>query len=228
MVKYTSVVNPPVLAPLGAAVQRANRVYEAVLNGIIKGELAPGVQLKADTLAQQLRVSATPVRDALNRLVEDGLVYKLPYQGWFVCQSQDSEIRDLYEMRACLECFGVGRACERITPEELERLHAIQEIGDAALAREDMEAYRMYNQEFHLGIMRASQNSLLPVVFGQISMKTQMLSAKTIRTGRPSRAVEEHRCILRLIANRDGCAAQEVMRNHILGALEDILGHGPR
>ena len=73
MVQHTSKLNTPVLAPLGPVVQRANRVYEALLNGIIKGELAPGAQLKADTIAQQLRVSATPVRDALNHLVKDGL-----------------------------------------------------------------------------------------------------------------------------------------------------------
>lgn len=221
-----SQLKPPVLAPLGATVQRANRVYEALVNGIVKGELAPGSQLNADNIAQQLKVSPTPVRDALNRLVEDGLVHKTPYQGWFVCRLQEPEIRDLYEMRANLECFGIRLACERITQEELDQLHALQATGEADLAREDIEAYRLYNQEFHQGIMRAAKNSQLPAVFGQISLKTQMLSTKTIRSGRPSRAVQEHRDLLRLIANREACAAQARMQDHILGALENVLLNG--
>ena len=108
-----SELNIPALAPLVEPVPRAERVYEALLNGIIQGELAPGAQLNADNLAQLLKVSTTPVRDALNHLVKDGLVHKLPYQGWFVSRFQEREIRDIYEMRAGLECFSVRLACER-------------------------------------------------------------------------------------------------------------------
>ena len=225
MVIKKSASHVPVLAPLGAPVQRANRVYDALVDGIIKGEVAPGAQLNVDNIALQLKVSPTPIRDALNRLVEDGLVNKVPYQGWFVCRLEEPEIRDLYEMRASLECFGIGLACARITPEELDRLQALQETGDAELARGDMEAYRLYNKEFHLCIMRAAKNSQLPAVFGQISLKTQVLSTKTIQSGRASRAVQEHRSLLRHIANRDASAAQALMQEHILGALEDVLFH---
>lgn len=216
----------PALAPLDEPVQRAERVYQALLNGIIRGDLAPGAQLYADGIAQQLKVSTTPVRDALNHLAKDGLVIKLPYQGWFVCRFQEQEIRDVYEMRAGLECFSVRLACERITAGEIAWLRAHQATGEAALAREDMEAYRLYNQELHTAIMRAAKNSQLAAVVGQISLKTQMLSAKTIRLGRPSRALREHRDLIELVGTRDVCAAQELMRDHIFGALEDILRHG--
>jgi DNA-binding GntR family transcriptional regulator len=75
--------------------------------------------------------------------------------------------------------------------------------------------------------MRAARNSQLPAVAGQISLKTQMLSAKTIRLGgQPSRAVQEHRRLIDLIADRDARAAQELTQVHILSALEDILRHG--
>jgi DNA-binding GntR family transcriptional regulator len=220
-------LHTPEFAPLGETVQLPNRVYDALLNGIIKGDLAPGTQLKADKIAQQLGVSSTPVRDALSHLVEDGLVHKLPYQGWFVCRFQETEIRDLYEMRANLECFAVRQACKRITPEEVEQMRVLQATGEAALAREDTEAYRQYNQRFHTGIMRAAKNSQLPVVFGQISLRVQMLSARTIRrTGQPSRAVKEHHSLLDLIANHDAHAAQSLMEGHILGALQEILSNG--
>ena len=214
------------LAPLAEPVQRAERVYQALLNGIIRGELRSGAQFFADAIAQQLKVSTTPVRDALNRLEKDDLIVKQPYQGWFVRQFQEQEVRDLYEMRTGLECFSVRLACERIRPEEIEWLRAHQVAGEAALAREDLEAYRLYNQELHTAIMRAAKNSQLALVMGQISLKTQMLSAKTIRLGRGSRAAQEHRHLIELIAQREAAAAQDLMRDHLLSALEDILRYG--
>jgi DNA-binding GntR family transcriptional regulator len=218
--------NGPVLEPLSEPVQRAEGVYQALLNGIIRGEFNWGAQLFADAIAQQLRVSTTPVRDALNRLEKDDLVVKQPYQGWFVRRFQEQEVRDVYEMRAGLECFSVRLACERITPAEIAWLRAHQATGEAALARQDLEAYRLYNQELHAAIMRAAKNSQLAQVMGQISLKTQMLSAKTIRLGRGSRAVQEHRRLIELIAKREVAPAQELMQQHLFSALEDILRHG--
>ena len=75
--------------------------------------------------------------------------------------------------------------------------------------------------------MRAARNSQLPAVFGQISLRVQMLTARTIRSvGQPSRAVKEHLNLIELIAVRDVPAAERLMERHILGALQEILGHG--
>jgi DNA-binding GntR family transcriptional regulator len=218
---------PLALTPLDEPVQRAERVYNALLDSIIRGELGSGAQLNTDSISQQLRVSTTPVRDALNRLEKDGVVVKLPYQGWFVRRFEDQEIRDVYEMRAGLERFSVRLACKRITPEELEQLRAQQAVGEAALQRQDLEAYRLYNQELHAAIMRAAKNAELALVAAQASLKTRMLSAKTIRfLGRPLRAIQEHQQLIELIAKRDSEAAQALMEEHILSAMEDIFRHG--
>jgi DNA-binding GntR family transcriptional regulator len=215
------------LVPLEQPVQRAERVYNALLDSIIRGETGSGAQLNTDSISQHLKVSTTPVRDALNRLEKDGLVVKLPYQGWFVRTFQDQEIRDVYEMRTGLECFSVRLACERITLDEIGRLRATQLAGEAALQDQDLEAYRIYNQELHAAIMQAARNAELAQVAAQVSLKTQMLSAKTIRLlGRPPVAIQEHRQLIELIAKRDAPAAQELMERHILSAMEDMFRHG--
>ncbi|MCC7176311.1 MAG: GntR family transcriptional regulator [Bryobacterales bacterium] len=217
------------LGPLEEPVQRSEVVYNALLESIIRGELESGAQLNADSVAQTLKVSTTPVRDALNCLEKDGLVVKLPYQGWFVRQFQDQEIRDLYEMRSGLECFSVGLACARITTEEIAWLREHQTAGEASLERGDMEAYRLYNQELHAAIMRAARNSELAVATEHVSRKMQMLSARTIRlAGRPSYAVREHRQLIGLIEQRHAEAAKDLMERHILSAMEDIFRHGLR
>jgi DNA-binding GntR family transcriptional regulator len=190
----------------------------------VGGRMEPGAQLRPDTIAEQLDISTTPVREALHRLEGDGLVVKLPYRGWFVREFTEQEVRQLYEMRAGLECFSVRRACERITEAEVAWLREHQSVGEAALKTGDMDAYRIYNRDLHAAIVEAARNSYLSSAMGQLSLQGQMLMARTIRlVGRPSRAIEEHRELIELVAKRQGKAAEALMERHILSALADLM-----
>jgi DNA-binding GntR family transcriptional regulator len=215
------------LKPLCGIQQRGMQAYHALLNGILGNTIESGKQLRPDIIAAQLEISTTPVREALNRLEGDGLVVKQPYQGWFVREFTEQEVRELYEMRAALECFAVRLACERITGEDVELLRRQQAVGEAALKRGDMEAYRVYNRDLHAAVLDAARNSYLASMMEQLSLQSQLLMARTIRlAGRPSRAIEEHRRIIELIGTRKRAAAQRVMENHIISALEDMLRFG--
>lgn len=213
----------PVLEPLSETLLGA-RAYRALWNGIVSGRIEWGVQLRPDAIAEQLDISTTPVREALHRMEGDGLIVKLPYRGWFVREFTEPEVRQLYEMRAALESFSVRLACERITGEELARLREHQSVGEAALRSGDMEGYRIYNRDLHAAIVDAARNAYLSSAMGQLSLHGQVLVARTIRlAGRPSRAIEEHRELIDLLASRRDTAAQVLMERHILSALEDIV-----
>lgn len=217
------------LEPLSGSLQLGARAYRALWDGIISGRIEFGAQLRPDIVAEQLDISTTPVREAFHRMEADGLVVKIPYRGWFVRDFTEQEVRDLYEMRAALECFSVRLACERITDEELAWLRGHQAAGGAALKEGDMEDYRVYNRDLHAAIVQAARNSYLSSQMGQLSLPGQVLMAKTIRlVGRPSRAIEEHHEIIELIARRQAREAQDLMETHILSALEDIVRHGIR
>jgi len=113
-------------------------------------------------------------------------------------------VRDLYEMRAALECFGVGLACERSTDEQIAWLREHQAVGESALADADMEAYRIYNRDLHAAIVDAARNAYLTSLMAQVDLQSQVLVAKTIRlAGRPSRGIEEHRELIELSASED-------------------------
>jgi DNA-binding GntR family transcriptional regulator len=212
------------LEPLALSHQLGARAYRALWSWIVGGGIESGVQLRPDTLAEHLDISTTPVREALHRLEADGLIVKLPYKGWFVREFTEQEVRDLYEMRAALECFGVRLACARITDEQLAWLRDHQSVGEAALRDGDMEAYRIYNRDLHAAIVEAAGNAYLSSLMSQVDLQSQMLMAKTIRlAGRPSRAIEEHRELIELIASRQEKAAQDLMELHILSASEDIV-----
>ena len=211
-------------APLGQVVQLGSRVYDSLLSTIVGGHLDFGAPLRPNEISRQLSVSTTPVREALGRLESSGLVVKLPNCGWFVREFTDQEILDLYEFRATMESFAVRLACERATKEEIDWLQQHQGKGEAALASRDMDAYRLYNREFHRAILQSARNSYLSAVIGQIAPQAEMLTARTIRIGgRPLRAFEEHTQILEALAAHDPDAAAEIMHTHILGQFEQLL-----
>ena len=212
------------LKPLTETLQLGTRAYRALASGIVDGQIEPGTQLRPDMLAEQLEISATPVREALHRLESDGLLVKLPYQGWFVREFTEPEVRQLYEMRAAMECFAVRLACRRTTAEELEGLRDQQSVGKQALDNDDMDAYRTYNRDLHAAIIKAARNGYLSSVMSQLSLQSQMLMTRTIRlVGRPSRAIEEHQELVALIAAKQEKEAEALMETHILSALEDII-----
>lgn len=217
-------MGPSGLQPLVALPQLGVRVYQSLREGIVSGVLKPGAPLRLDTISEQLKVSTTPVREALVALENDGAVIKRPYQGWFVRGFSETEAREMYEFRASLECLGVRLACERITLEEIEGLRAQQAIGAATLNSQDIDAYRIYNRDLHAAILRAARNSYLFAAMEQVSLQNQMLVARTIRIfGRPSRALGEHARIVESIASRDASTAAHLMERHILSAFEDVL-----
>ena len=217
-------LGPAALQPLTELPQLRVRVYQSLRDGIVSGALKPGTPLRPDTIAEQLEVSTTPVREALLSLESDGALIKRPYQGWFVRDFSEGEARQMYELRASLECLSVRLACKRITSEEVNGLRAHQVVGSAALASQNIDAYRRYNQDLHVAILQAARNSYLYSAMEQVSIQNQMLVARTIRiTGRPFRALEEHARIIESIARGDSRTAEHLMGNHILSALADVL-----
>ena len=94
--------------------------------------------------------------------------------------------------------------------EQLDWLREHQSVGEAALRDGDMDAYRIYNRDLHAAIVKAARNAYLSSLMGQVDLQSQMLMARTIRlVGRPSRAIEEHRELIELIARREEKAAQD-------------------
>jgi DNA-binding GntR family transcriptional regulator len=212
------------LTPLSDSLQLGGRVYKVLVNSIVSQKIASGSQLRPDIIARQLDVSTTPVREAMHRLESDGLLVKVPYQGWYVREFTEKEIRELYEFRAALERFSIRVACNLITPQDVKRLRKLQLAGEAAFKLKNMEDYRVYNRDFHQTILRIAGNSYLNSAMAQVALQSEMLSAKTISiSGRPLRAVEEHAKLIDLMEHRRTGEAEKSIGLHIMSALEAIL-----
>jgi len=211
------------LPSLGQTMQLSDRVYQLLRDQIVTGAIEPGARLRVDALAQQLGISSTPVRDALSRLEKDRLINRHPYQGAVVRVFEESEIRGLYELRAGLECLAVRLACLRITEGEIAWLREHQKVGQTALAEGDMEAYRVYNQDYHSAILGAARNAQLTSVMEGVLLQFHILTAQTIRfAGRPARAIQEHAQMIDLVEQRKTVEAVKLMEHHIMSALHDL------
>ena len=128
LVELSATIEPPQALP--------DRVYNILKYRILTCELAPGQRLNEKEVASELKVSRTPLREALNRLSQENLLARTPYCGYAVSLVTEDDIRNLCETRLILETATAGLAAERATPVELERMMQIVELrytpGDRA------------------------------------------------------------------------------------------------
>lgn len=198
-----------------------NEAYDALKRDITHFLVKPGSRLLETELCEQFGVSRTPVREALQRLEQEGLVVAMP--GGRVARPFDlREFEDMYRLRSSIECLAVEQACERATDAALEMLRASWDSWYAADAERDEDAYALAESRLeiearvHMGIAQLSQNEMLITTLERISdriaivRKTDFLDA-----GRIEITQREHNAILEAIAARDVAQATELMRTHI-------------
>jgi DNA-binding GntR family transcriptional regulator len=192
------------------------RVYEALLGLIGAGTLAPGDQLDEQSLSARLGVSRTPLRAAIARLAQEGLVVSLPYRGTFVRQFTVEEIDGLYEVRAALEALAARKAAQRLTADELGTISAILDECQASLEGGDVEAYGQADARFHRALAEASGNPTLVETLDGLRLRIHLFRDLANRDpGLRERAERERELIVDALARRDGEAAGELLRQHI-------------
>jgi DNA-binding GntR family transcriptional regulator len=109
----------------------AERAYQAIRQRIMDGSFAPGAALREEMLAAEIGVSRTPVRDALRRLLADGLVESTRNRGTFVAEITTDNLLEVHQLRAMLEGFAARRAAARITAGELAELRRLADAMEA-------------------------------------------------------------------------------------------------
>lgn len=189
----------------------------------------------ASKLAVFVGASRTPVREALLRLMTDGLVVETP-AGPVVKQLAEDEILEIYEVRIPLEALAARLAAANLTPRHLAQIEAIHEKFVAA-ARErepDVDWLATTNIELHRAICQAARNPLLAGFLSRIYDVVGRFRNTTFRRpGRLSEAVAEHEQLVAAIAAKDGDRAEEIASRHMARALEIRLqmyreAHGQR
>jgi DNA-binding GntR family transcriptional regulator len=201
----------------------ADRVYEQIRGHIVEGDLPPGTRLIEHRLTQSLGISRTPLREALRRLEQDGLIERLDGGGLRVTELTLAGLRELMGIRAVLEGYCARLAADRITDAELAELLTAHEEAAEAIAAQDIQRLVDANTRFHDGIDRASRS---PRCIGMINdirgwvlrFRADALSDESTRR----RSFEEHAEILDALRRREPERVERLVRDHI-GRVEESL-----
>lgn len=202
----------------------SEQVYSAIRSAIVGKSLAPGSTVTEAQLAQHLGVSKTPVREALLRLRDIGLVQPLPARGVKVIEPTREAILGAYEVRSMLEVATAALASRRVRPAAAAELASTAERSLLAARAHDAESFRELDLKFHTAIWRASANPTMERLADNAYALTSALRAMdTPIEGNSITCAEQHVTLARAIAAGDERTARLVAREHIESVRQSVM-----
>lgn len=204
--------------PRGSGMALGEAVFRSLCEALQAGAYRAGDRLREEEVAQRLKVSRTPVREALGRLAARGFVEPAAGRGLIVRSLDIGEVLELYAMREILEGAAARLAAEHASRPEIDALSDIEQAF-AEHADDAAEMARL-NRAFHETICRAARNRYLDNASRELQDWIALLGPTTFSvSGRPSTSHTEHQAIIDAVAARDGGKAETLARAHIREAL---------
>lgn len=199
-------------------------VYQRILEAILSGTLAGGMELSEVALAAELGVSRTPVHEALLRLAADGLVEDLASRQARVARFTRQDLANIYEVRRILEPAAAELAATRMTGEQLGQLRSAVEALDAAKDRRDWPNRAIdFDLRFHDAVAAAAGNERLRQEIVKYRRLVRAFCRATGTRDNLQQAFAEHQRLLTALEARDARAARCAMDDHIAARLECVL-----
>ena len=199
-------------------------VYFTLEEEILSGELKAGDSLTELSLSKRLGVSRTPIRAALHRLAEEGLVSFSANRSATVAGVSADDLVDIYKIRMRLEGLASADAARKISDDDKKKLYESVELAEFYIEKKDAEKLKELDSEFHNIIYRASGNRLLSKILSELHRNIK--SYRKLSLSVPERlksSIAEHREILDAIARGDSDAADRLTNAHIGAALDNLL-----
>ncbi len=222
--------SPPATAGTGEE-RLSSGAYHEIRRRILDNEMPPGTMMLEQELAALLAMSRTPVREALIRLANDGLVEVRPRHGMRVLPVSADDMEEIYEILTALESSAAAAIAERgLGPEEGAALRAAVAQMDAALEAGDLQAWARADERFHATLLDACRNRRLRELVHQFWDRTYRVRMMTLRLRpKPVESNRDHLALIEAIERRDPVAAARVHRAHRVRAgtmLVDLLRRG--
>lgn len=212
------------------------QAYRYIHGKIASGLLAGGSQVSEQSLAKEIGISRTPVREAIRQLSMEGLVEQVPRFGTIVRIPDRRELAELFEVREALESYAAGEAARRITPEDLELLarlyrqmrritRRLQTNGAQVLEGTPLRHFLAADMGFHLLLIRATGNRRMMKMTAEMGVLVRIFGhRRQVHTARIAvQACRYHRKILEALQKRDAEAARDWIVRHLHASRRQTL-----
>jgi DNA-binding GntR family transcriptional regulator len=201
------------------------KVYHYLKSSVLSGRFDPGERLTEEHIAKKLKVSRTPVREALHKLESEGLIKPREKRGFIASRDSKEEVEELLELRAILEGYALRLISERVSEETLEQLNGLIDNAEEALRRNRIDEVFQWNTEFHdtLHELVSDRDRLHGLI---VNMRKYVLRYRRDTLSNPEgvkRTIDGHRKIILALRLRDPALCEYIMREHIREAKEDAL-----
>jgi len=199
-------------------------IYEKLKSQIINFTLKPGQKLQDRQLGLQFGVSRTPVREALNRLVQEGFVRQISGRGYFVKEITIKEIENLYEVREALEVLAAQQAIQKINNRQIKKLSEILKSHKKLIQKGESKGRLLEDADFHRTIVISSGNQYLYGIINNIFDKISTFRAiDALSLQRAKIAYQEHKEIFDLLKEKDTQRLKKKLGKHISEAKRDAI-----
>lgn len=197
-------------------------VYEGLKEVIIKGQVAPGTKLEINQLANNFGTSPMPIREALSRLVESGVLVTEPNKSFSVPLLQPDDLVELVRIRMVIEGMACIWAAEHITDDELKLIKTYCDEMSDCVRQKDKSGATEANQKIHFAIYTAARSKKLISIIEKLWMQSGpyigLLSWEVFAGG-----VAFHRTALKGLQNRNGFMVQRAIETDLFDALNSLL-----
>jgi DNA-binding GntR family transcriptional regulator len=209
-----------VVKPIDQDFSLKGHIYDVLKEGITSMNIyAHDAELRLDErhLSEQLKISRTPIREALARLEQEGLVRIAPRKGVFILRKSVDEILEMIIVWAALESMAARLATERASDAEISSLRALLASFDRAEIRTHIDQYSEANIKFHRRILEMSKCGTLTDMADGLFLHMRAIRARTMTEGdRVTRSIVDHTQIVGALEARDAALAERLVREHTL------------
>ena len=202
-----------------------DEVYSTLKQAIMDGSLSPGERISAGGLTREIGFSLTPIREALLKLEQEGLVSRSSNGGFVIYEMGMDEIQDIYEARCVLEQYVIQFAALSMTSEDLARLDANVLESKQAYRENRLDQVSQLNTAFHEIIYRYCPNKQILLMIDNLNAKVSQLRSSALKVdGMAHVSLNDHSRIVELLKARNVPQLKVLIEEHILKA-RDILAH---
>ena len=191
---------------------------------LVEGHIEPGAKLNERVMCEHLRVSRTPLREAIKLLAVEGLVDLLPNRGAVAVKLTEADVMHSFEVLAGLEAMAGELAAERATDAERTEIRAMHHEMTASFMRRDLSAYYRLNAAIHTAFNTAARNPVLSATYARINARVQSLRFRTNQNEKKWQlAMLEHEQMVQALDARDAPALRALLIKHLQHKRDTVL-----